>query len=84
MIAGKISRKNHHIYEGEKIKLLKLAIIYGANASSKSNLVKALNFIQTTIIKGTLNNCNDKYCNIKEDDKILFLIIMNQNKTKFY
>ena len=42
MIAGKVRNKNEHIYDDKKIKLLKFAAVYGANASGKSNLVRAL------------------------------------------
>ena len=42
MIAGKVRNKKSHIYDNGKIKLLKFAAIYGANASGKSNLIKAL------------------------------------------
>lgn len=46
MIAGKVRSKREHIYDNDKIKLLKFAAVYGANASGKSNLVKALNFMK--------------------------------------
>ena len=37
MLAGKVQKKKEHIYDDGKIKLLKFAAIYGANASGKSN-----------------------------------------------
>lgn len=46
MIAGKVRNKNEHIYDDKKIKLLKFAAVYGANASGKSNLVRALDFMK--------------------------------------
>lgn len=52
MIAGKVRSKREHIYDNDKIKLLKFAAVYGANASGKSNLVKALNFMKKTIVDG--------------------------------
>jgi uncharacterized protein len=46
---------NHVIHNvgGTKRNLLRAAAIYGANASGKSNLVKALRFAQELIINGT-------------------------------
>ena len=40
MLAGKVRSKKEHVYEDGKVKLLKFAAVYGANAASKSNLVK--------------------------------------------
>ena len=37
--------------EGTNLSLLKSAVIYGANASGKSNLVKALDFFKWFVIK---------------------------------
>lgn len=67
MIGGKSSRKKEHFYDDEKIKLLKLATIYGANASGKSNLVKALNFTKKTVINGIFpDGHTNKYCKLLE------------------
>ncbi|CAA6807179.1 MAG: Unknown protein [uncultured Campylobacterales bacterium] len=46
--------KNHFSKFG-KTKVLKSAVIYGANASGKSNLIKALSYSQDIIVEG-LNN----------------------------
>ncbi|WP_390890759.1 AAA family ATPase, partial [Fusobacterium necrophorum] len=45
MIAGKVQKKKEHIYDDGKMKLLKFSAVYGANASGKSNLVKAIDFM---------------------------------------
>lgn len=54
MIAGKgLQKSDSHIISGEKNKnqpLLKNSIIYGANASGKSNLIKAISTAQSMII----------------------------------
>lgn len=39
--------------KGKKVSTLPLAVFYGANASGKSNLVRALKFAQTLVVKGT-------------------------------
>lgn len=54
MIPGKGSLKSHHKSTPIKgISALKAGVIYGANASGKSNLIKAIDFGKKTILKGT-------------------------------
>lgn len=50
MLAGKVQNKSERVYKDEKIKLLKYAQIFGANASGKSNMVEALDFFRDTVI----------------------------------
>jgi len=55
-VAGKGRSLAHHMLKKKRRKLpslLKSAIIYGANASGKSNLVKCFNFARTLIVKGS-------------------------------
>lgn len=66
MLAGKVRSKKAHIYDNEKIKLLKFAAIYGANAAGKSNLVKALDFMKHTVLLGLPKGHTEKYCKIDE------------------
>lgn len=62
MIPGKVRSKMEHIHQNTKQDLLKFAAIYGANASGKSNLVKALDFMQQIVRTGTLPpNSTEKY-----------------------
>ncbi len=65
MIPGRVRSKKEHLYEDGKLKLLKFAAIYGANASGKSNLVKAMDFARRTITKGLPVGISDKYCKSK-------------------
>ena len=67
MIAGKVRNKKEHLYDNGKIKLLKFAAVYGANAAGKSNLVKALEFMRRTVLVGLPEGYSDRYC--KADDK---------------
>lgn len=62
MVASEVEAKNEKLNENnvfkvnEELSLLKSAAIYGANASGKSNLIKALEFMQNFVInssKGT-------------------------------
>lgn len=56
MVAGLTRSLSHHVIKGKgknDLNILKAAIIYGANASGKSNLIKAMDFSRRLIIKGT-------------------------------
>lgn len=55
MIASDDTSHSHHIVTDnseESIKLLRTSIIYGANASGKSNLIKAMKFARDFIVDG--------------------------------
>lgn len=69
MIAGRTIRKSEHVYNDSNIKLLKLATIYGANASGKSNFVKALNFFRETIINKLPKGSTEMYCKLDDNNK---------------
>lgn len=61
--------KNHRI-KIKQTQLLKNAVVYGANASGKSNLVAAFAFIKTVLMEGlSVGSVND-FCRSKEDNKI--------------
>ncbi len=69
MIAGKVRNKKEHVQDDGKIKLLKFAAIYGANASGKSNLVKALGFMKRVVLQGLYKGHTEMYCKIDEENK---------------
>ena len=52
MAAGKQTRMKSHIYNFNKHKILKGSAIFGANASGKSNLIKAIEFGRNLIVTG--------------------------------
>jgi AAA15 family ATPase/GTPase len=60
MVAAPLSSKNKRINEDnlfaldESLNLLKSAVIYGANASGKSNLIKALAFMQIFVLRSAI------------------------------
>lgn len=59
LIPGKVRQHPNHIVEmqtGCDLSLLRTALVYGANASGKSNLVKAMHFAQKLISEGTRIN----------------------------
>ncbi len=53
----------------KKIKLLKFAAVYGANASGKSNLVRALDFMKKTVVHGLPSGYSTKYCKVNMENK---------------
>lgn len=69
MIAGKVRSKKTHIYDNEKIKLLKFAAVYGANAAGKSNLVKALDYMKRIVLYGLPEGHTNMYCKVDETNK---------------
>ena len=69
MIAGKVRSKKDHIYDNGKIKLLKLAAIYGANAAGKSNLVRAMEFMRRVVLSGLPKGHTDRYCKMSQGNK---------------
>ncbi len=70
MITGKVRSKEERLYKNENVKLLKFAALYGANASGKSNFVKALNFMQETVVTGRLpTGYSNFYCKTVEENR---------------
>lgn len=69
MIGGKIRSNNERVYNDGRIKLLKFASIYGANASGKSNIIKTMNFAKKTIIKELPIGCTNMYCKTNSNNK---------------
>ena len=64
MLAGRVRSKREHIHDDGKVKILKFAAVYGANASGKSNLVKAIDLMRRIVLRGFPEGDGDKYCRI--------------------
>ena len=52
MLPGKVRLNPEHIIHSKKQDVLKMAAIYGANASGKSNITKAMRFFQKIVVSG--------------------------------
>lgn len=55
MVAGRAKKHPNHVVQhagNSGADLLRTAIVYGANASGKSNLIKAINFAKTMVVDG--------------------------------
>jgi len=68
MISGKTRAKEEHIQQDSELKLLKFSALFGANASGKSSLLKAIKFAQSIIINGIQFSSN-MYCKINSHNK---------------
>ena len=64
LIANKERRLPSHIVKGDGVNILKSSVIYGANASGKSNLVKAIDFSRKVITKG-IEKLNPVNCHFR-------------------
>lgn len=76
MLAGSFKTHKHHVYSLGKIDVLKAAAIYGANGAGKSNLIKAIEFLQESVANGCLlrsvNNKKFKLDKLNETKPISF------------
>lgn len=70
------------INNGTKESFLRVAAIYGANASGKSNLHMAMDFFQR-IVTESLNNVDDKSSTVLEDCYLPFLFDNNRENSEF-
>jgi len=61
MIAGPVQKHKQRLLQGDDMKLLKFSAIYGANASGKSNLVRAMAFARSIITRGTSDSSPSSY-----------------------
>lgn len=72
LLPGKGTLKSHHKSKPVKgTSALKTAVIYGANASGKSNLIKAIEFGKNLVLKGTNTEQPIKYSGFKLDKNLL-------------
>ena len=67
--SSKIHKNADHKTKIGKTYVLKNAVIYGANASGKSNFIKTINFMQKVLYEGlTVNSVND-FCRTNKENK---------------
>ncbi len=71
MIPGKGTLKQHHKSNPIKgISTLKAGVVFGANASGKSNLIKAIDFGKILLLRGTKSDYPINYQKFKLDAKL--------------
>ncbi len=64
MKAGKTRNFANRVTRESNTKVLKFKAIYGSNASGKSNLVKAFDFMQTAVVEGIPSSSISDYCRL--------------------
>ena len=70
MLKGSVKNKENHLINYDcNLKILKFSAIYGANASGKSNLIKAMHFAKSIIINGVKSDSSRFYCRIDKENK---------------
>lgn len=69
MTAGKARKYSERIFSDKKLKLTKCEVILGANASGKSNLVSAFQFMQNMVIDGFPRGFSNKYYRLNPEKK---------------
>lgn len=65
---GRMNRMDDHTVSLGDLKLLKGAYVYGANASGKSNLIKAVRFARRVILDGSARNVRlNQYSKLRQE-----------------
>lgn len=92
MVASNIAQhKDTHVFELMNYKLVKSSVIYGANASGKSNLFKAMKFARDFIISSSKETQAKEEIPVKkfllstetENEPSFFEFVFIQNNTKY-
>ena len=79
MAAGKHTRHKEQVVVVNGKRLLKAGVVFGANASGKSNLIKAINFGKNVALNGIKNTsilaeiCSHKLRDIEEFNSFFIL-----------
>lgn len=68
--AGKARKYSKRIYTNRRLKLVKGEALFGANASGKSNLVKAVRFVQEIVADGFPRGFSNQYYRLKEENRL--------------
>lgn len=69
LLAGKARKYAERLFIDRRLKLVKCEALFGANATGKSNLVDALQFMQNTIEDGFPRGFSNKYYRLKEENR---------------
>lgn len=69
--AGRARRNSNRIYTNRRLRLVKGEALFGANASGKSNLVKAMRFVQAVVRSGFPRGFSNSYYRIKDENRVV-------------
>ena len=67
--AGKARKFSDRLYVNRKLKLVKCEALFGANASGKSNLIEAFQFVQGMVKRGFPRGFSNKYYRLNTDNR---------------
>ena len=86
MVAGSTKRKSSHYVNKGNLKILKFGEVFGANASGKSNFIKAVAFFKKIVLEGVKTNFTNLYYRGKQENKEkdfyeIFINIRNRKST---
>lgn len=68
--AGKARKHSARLYANRRLRLVKCEALFGANASGKSNLVEALQFVQNMVEDGFPIGFSNKYYRLDENNRL--------------
>ncbi|MDO5139263.1 MAG: AAA family ATPase, partial [Oscillospiraceae bacterium] len=68
--AGKARKNSNRIYTNRRLRLVKGEALFGANGSGKSNLIKALRFVQAVQRDGFPRGFSNSYYRLKEKNRV--------------
>lgn len=68
MVPGKFITHKDHLIDVDKVKALKLAAIYGANAAGKSNFVDVFRYVKSLVKRGNVVRSNKTISNKNSQD----------------
>ena len=74
MEATSIKEHEYNVVKKDNINLLKVAAIYGANASGKTNVLQAFDYMKNRVL---ISDDSKKNSNIDDDNVYTFMIITN-------
>lgn len=67
--SSKVQENKSHRVKIKQTQLLKHAVVYGANASGKSNLVSVFGFVKTALMEGLPVSSVNDFCRNKEENR---------------
>lgn len=84
-LTGDIRRFDNHVFKFKDLSLLKFSAIYGANATGKSNLIRAIDYLRDAVLEEDLGKLNLASFKGNEDKPSSFEIeFIVQNEIYFY
>jgi hypothetical protein len=85
---NRLKTLDHHRYNFDGFRLLKMSALYGANGAGKSNLIKAMDLLQSLVVKGGRSyqfyDSTFKFTSEAKLDQILAVEFFQQGTAYYY